>query len=62
MSCGLIKVHLLVTSLPVHELVKYVKPVSIVVTGDLTDAKTKDMSGSGQYVEEWEEYQSIIRY
>lgn len=45
----------------VHELVKYVKPVSIVVTGDLTDAKTKDMSGSGQYVEEWEEYQSIIR-
>ena len=32
------------------------------VTGDLTDAKTKDLSGSGQYVEEWEEYQSIFRY
>ena len=37
------------------------KPAVVVVTGDLTDAKTADYSGSEQYLEEWQSYQSIVR-
>ena len=32
----------------------------MVVTGDLTDAKTADYSGSEQYIEEWQTYQHIV--
>ena len=44
----------------VDDLKRYVGPAAIIVTGDLTDAKTADYSGSGQYREEWEEYLRIV--
>ena len=43
-----------------HQVTKFISPAAIVVTGDLTDAKTEDFSGSGQYVEEWEQYYDIV--
>ena len=43
------------------DLKKYLKPAVVVVTGDLTDAKTADYSGSEQYIEEWQTYQHIVR-
>ena len=43
-----------------HQVTKFISPAAIVVTGDLTDAKTADYSGSGQYVEEWEQYYDIV--
>ena len=45
----------------VSDLKRVVAPAAIVVTGDLTDAKTADTSGSGQYLEEWREYDKIVR-
>lgn len=36
-------------------------PAAWVVTGDLTDAKTRDYSGSRQYEEEWEAYRGVVR-
>jgi len=45
----------------VLEVVEMVAPMVVVVTGDITDAKTEDYSGSGQYREEWEEYMKIVK-
>ena len=45
----------------VSDLKRIVAPVAVVVTGDLTDAKTPDFSGSGHYLEEWQEYDRIVR-
>ena len=42
------------------DLERYVAPSVVVVTGDLTDAKTADLSGSEQYQEEWEAYRDIV--
>ena len=44
------------------DLKRIVAPVAIVVTGDLTDAKTADYSGSRQYEEEWQEYDKIVQH
>ena len=46
---------------PVRELRTIVRPAAWVVTGDLTDAKTRDYSGSRQYEEEWEAYMGVVR-
>ena len=51
---------LFATDETVDDLKRYVDPAAIVVTGDLTDAKTADYSGSRQYREEWEEYLNIV--
>lgn len=40
----------------VEDLLRSVKPCAVVVTGDLTDAKTIDYSGSRQFKEEWIDY------
>lgn len=43
-----------------EDLLNYVDPVAVVVTGDLTDAKTIDYSGSRQYKEEWIDYYTAV--
>lgn len=40
---------------------KFVKPPVVVVSGDLTDAKTSDFFGSRQWLQEWQLYQEILR-
>ena len=45
----------------VTQLQRVVDPATFIVTGDITDAKTPDHSGSGQYQEEWEEYDKIVK-
>ena len=44
----------------VRELRDVVRPAAWGITGDLTDAKTADYSGSRQYEEEWEAYRSVL--
>eukprot|EP00092_Neocalanus_flemingeri_P069433 GFUD01085084.1.p1 GENE.GFUD01085084.1~~GFUD01085084.1.p1 ORF type:complete len:132 (-),score=20.83 GFUD01085084.1:19-414(-) len=44
----------------VSEILKRVEPSAIVVTGDLTDGKTPDYSGSRQFREEWETYHQAV--
>ncbi|XP_042875483.1 transmembrane protein 62-like [Penaeus japonicus] len=41
--------------------IKTVKPAVVLASGDLTDAKTVDMLGSRQYIEEWATYSDIIK-
>ena len=43
-----------------EDLLRFVHPVAVVVTGDLTDAKTVDYSGSRQYKEEWIDYYAAV--
>ena len=43
----------------VGELRRHVRPAAVVVTGDLTDAKTEDHVGSGQLRAEWEQYREV---
>ena len=43
------------------DLKRYLKPAVVLVTGDLTDAKSADYSGSEQYLEEWQDYDHIVR-
>jgi len=43
-----------------EDLLNYVNPAAVVVTGDLTDAKTVDYSGSRQYKEEWIDYYTAV--
>jgi len=43
-----------------EDLLNYVGPAAVVVTGDLTDAKTADYSGSRQYKEEWIDYHTAV--
>ncbi|EDO48624.1 predicted protein, partial [Nematostella vectensis] len=38
-----------------------IKPVFVLATGDLTDAKEPDLLGSQQYPEEWETYYGILQ-
>jgi len=44
----------------VDNLLKHVEPPVVVVTGDLTDAKTPDTSGSRQFEEEWQDYHKAV--
>ena len=42
------------------ETLDIIKPEIVLVTGDLTDAKNKDLTGSMQYRDEWEVYQKFL--
>ncbi|XP_008553541.1 transmembrane protein 62 [Microplitis demolitor] len=41
--------------------VKTIKPVVVLASGDLTDAKTKDAMGSKQSLEEWQHYERVLK-
>ena len=46
-----------------HFCTKYIHkilPAVVIVTGDLTDSKTKSALNSKQHLEEWEKYKNII--
>jgi len=38
-----------------------IKPEVVLVTGDLTDAKHKNLFGSKQYFDEWAKYNDILK-
>ena len=44
-----------------EEILRTVQPAAVVVTGDLTDAKTADYSGSRQYMDEWADYHTAVQ-
>uniref|UniRef100_T1IQP5 AD domain-containing protein n=1 Tax=Strigamia maritima TaxID=126957 RepID=T1IQP5_STRMM len=43
-----------------NRVVKTIKPSLVLATGDLTDAKTGDLHGSQQYIEEWKTYNQLL--
>ncbi|GIY01062.1 transmembrane protein 62 [Caerostris darwini] len=43
------------------ETVSVIQPPVVLATGDLVDARTADLLGSQQYVEEWRMYQQILQ-
>lgn len=43
-----------------NETIRTIDPELVIITGDLTDAKTKNKLGSVQYHEEWNSYNSAI--
>ena len=43
------------------EWLPYIKPSLVLLTGDLTDAKDRWQIGSGQYLEEWRAYASVMQ-
>ncbi|GFR22426.1 transmembrane protein 62 [Trichonephila clavata] len=42
------------------DTVSVIQPSVVLATGDLVDARTADLLGSRQYVEEWRMYQQIL--
>jgi predicted MPP superfamily phosphohydrolase len=42
------------------EIVGLIKPNVVLATGDLTDAKASDLTGSRQYENEWKAYHKVI--
>ncbi len=42
-------------------LASHVRPSAVVVTGDITDAKDRNLYGSAQYKEEWSTYNQIVQ-
>jgi hypothetical protein len=42
------------------EIVGLIKPSVVLATGDLTDAKASDLTGSRQYENEWRAYHKVI--
>ncbi|XP_041352830.1 transmembrane protein 62-like [Gigantopelta aegis] len=43
-----------------REYLSILKPQLVIVTGDLVDARSKDTTGSKQYIEEWQEYKNAL--
>ncbi|XP_020604256.1 transmembrane protein 62-like [Orbicella faveolata] len=44
-----------------NENIDVIRPVAVLATGDLTDAKDMYRLGSKQYKEEWEEYYNVLK-
>ena len=42
------------------DILGLIRPKVVLASGDLTDAKNKDLTGSRQYEHEWKEYNRVI--
>ena len=43
-----------------NAIIPAIRPQLVVATGDLTDAKNKDLTGSTQFENEWKTYNRIV--